>query len=127
MKTELYYHDGLAVKKDDKFQVAQWGTCRVLSIARDGVISRCRNVQTGEYFELGADVFNEADLIARGIKIDRRYSIDRGFCGYEKPRWIVRFCGDFVSSHPTKEGAREAARAHRVAFLEAAGVAIFLR
>ena len=27
---------------------------------------------------------------------DRRYSIAREHCGYAKPRWVARFCGDWV-------------------------------
>ncbi len=33
------------------------------------------------------------------LKSDKRYSITREWTGREKPQWVVRFCGEFVSSH----------------------------
>lgn len=28
--------------------------------------------------------------------IDHRYSIAKEFCGHPEPRFVVRFCGDFI-------------------------------
>lgn len=39
------------------------------------------------------------------LKSDSRYSIAQEFAGYERPRFVVRFCGEFVSSHATRGGA----------------------
>ena len=32
----------------------------------------------------------------RPIKSDSRYTVNREFCGYESPRWVARFCGDWL-------------------------------
>lgn len=32
------------------------------------------------------------------IAKDRRYSIAAEYCGYETPRYVLRFCGEFVAS-----------------------------
>lgn len=32
------------------------------------------------------------------IARDRRYEIKPEFCGYEKPRYVLRFCGEFIAS-----------------------------
>lgn len=28
---------------------------------------------------------------------DKRYSIAQEFCGHEKPRFVLRYCGEFVA------------------------------
>lgn len=28
---------------------------------------------------------------------DRRYSIAKEYCGYSEPRFVLRFCGEFVA------------------------------
>lgn len=43
---------------------------------------------------------------------DRRYSIEREWCGRTKPQWVVRFCGDWVGSRPTKSAAKGLAHQH---------------
>ena len=48
---------------------------------------------------------------------DSRYAVTREFCGYPGPRYVARFCGDFLASADTHAGAVAIARAHRVAFL----------
>ena len=40
--------------------------------------------------------------------IDKRYSIAREYCGYDTPRWVVRFCGDWVGQSSSQQGARSA-------------------
>ena len=35
----------------------------------------------------------------RAILKDGRYSIAAEFCGYAYPRYVVRFCGEFINSH----------------------------
>lgn len=39
------------------------------------------------------------------LKSDPRYTITREWCGHEKPRFIVRFCGEWVSDHTTQGAA----------------------
>lgn len=46
------------------------------------------------------------------MTVDKRYSIAREYCGYDTPRWVVRFCGDWIGQHASKEGARALAEAH---------------
>lgn len=43
---------------------------------------------------------------------DPRYSIAREWCGYAKPRWVLRFCGEFIGSFTVKNEARAAASAY---------------
>lgn len=30
---------------------------------------------------------------------DKRYTKDLEFCGYAKARYVLRFCGQFISAH----------------------------
>lgn len=32
------------------------------------------------------------------VKSDQRYTIQREYCGYDKPRFVLRFCGDYLAS-----------------------------
>lgn len=36
---------------------------------------------------------------------DNRYTINREWCGYETPMWVVRFCDEWISCHKTKGAA----------------------
>ena len=47
--------------------------------------------------------------------IDRRYTITSEYCGYDTPRWVVRFCGDWVGQHRSRLGAREIQKEHSAA------------
>ena len=47
-------------------------------------------------------------------RLDARYGIAREFCGARKPRWVVRFCGDFVISADTKREATTHAHTYEV-------------
>ena len=40
---------------------------------------------------------------------DKRYSINLEWCGESKPKFILRFCDDWVSKHNTKQEAIKAA------------------
>jgi hypothetical protein len=42
-------------------------------------------------------------------RLDNRYSIRREFCGYATPRWVARFCGDWIGQAETRDVARELA------------------
>lgn len=46
-------------------------------------------------------------------KIDRRYSINREFCGYEGRVYVLRFCDDWVDQFPNREDAIKAAHEHQ--------------
>jgi hypothetical protein len=37
---------------------------------------------------------------------DARFTISKEFCGYAKARHVLRFCGEFLSSHPSEAKAR---------------------
>lgn len=39
------------------------------------------------------------------LKSDPRYTVTLEWCGHEKPLYIVRFCGEWVSKHMTKGAA----------------------
>lgn len=32
------------------------------------------------------------------IQQDKRYSINKEYCGYKTKRFVLRFCGDFIAS-----------------------------
>jgi hypothetical protein len=38
-------------------------------------------------------------------KLDERYSVRLEYCGYATPRWVARFCGDWIGQAETEEGA----------------------
>lgn len=37
---------------------------------------------------------------------DRRYRIALEWCGYAKPRLVIRFCGEWVGQAQAREGAK---------------------
>lgn len=43
--------------------------------------------------------------IVKHFKEDARYTLSREYCGYAKPRYVIRFCGDWVGQDKTKSGA----------------------
>lgn len=43
---------------------------------------------------------------------DKRYNIAREYCGYDTPRWVVRFCGDWIGQSASQQTARDLAQAH---------------
>lgn len=43
---------------------------------------------------------------------DQRYNIAREYCGYDTPRWVVRFCGDWVGQNASRESAKAMAEEH---------------
>ena len=44
---------------------------------------------------------------------DERYSVQLEYCGYEKPRYVLRFCDEFIGSFPGKPQAALRAVGHR--------------
>ena len=36
---------------------------------------------------------------------DARYTIAREYCGYSSPRWVARFCGEWIGQDKFKSGA----------------------
>lgn len=44
---------------------------------------------------------------------DKRYSVALEFCGYETPRYVARFCGDWISSHRMETEAWTAGQVHK--------------
>lgn len=49
-------------------------------------------------------------------RIDTRYKIAQEFIGKEKPQHVLRFCGDFISSHATYNAAIIAAKLHKLGY-----------
>ena len=39
------------------------------------------------------------------IILDNRHSVTLEFCGYENPRPVTRFCGDYLGNHATRKEA----------------------
>ena len=37
------------------------------------------------------------------VQQDNRFTIKKEYCGYDKPRYVVRFCGEFLASHALKQ------------------------
>ena len=52
---------------------------------------------------------------------DRRYTFTREWVGLPLPRWIVRFCDEFVSHHHSRVDAILAGAEHGTARLAALG------
>lgn len=42
------------------------------------------------------------------IKKDKRYTVTMGYSGQPYISYIARFCGEFISVHPTKQEALQA-------------------
>lgn len=55
--------------------------------------------------------------IKRGatLKTDKRYTIDKEFCGYPGARYVLRFCGAWVSQHRELSDAQKAVKTHEEA------------
>lgn len=45
-------------------------------------------------------------------KPDPRYTIAREYCGHDTPRWVVRFCREFIGQSAKLSQARDIAREH---------------
>ena len=43
---------------------------------------------------------------------DGRYTVEREYCGYVDPHWVVRFCDDWVGHFVNREDAERAATEH---------------
>ena len=39
------------------------------------------------------------------MKLDPRYTVAREWCGYFTPRYVARFCGDWLGQSETRAGA----------------------
>jgi len=44
--------------------------------------------------------------------MDKRYSIAKEYCGYAKPRWVARFCGEWIGQGEHKSDALMLCIAH---------------
>lgn len=36
---------------------------------------------------------------------DKRYSVEREFCGHPEPRWVARFCGEWIGQSISRASA----------------------
>jgi hypothetical protein len=52
------------------------------------------------------------DTLKENTLKDKRYSIDLEFCGLSTRQHVVRFCGSWVGSRPSKESAEQLATDH---------------
>ena len=57
----------------------------------------------------------EINTMKQPIKSDSRYTIQREFDGHDKPRHVLRFCGDFVASFSNYPAAVIRAVGHKAA------------
>ena len=48
------------------------------------------------------------------IKSDQRYTVTREWCGDAKPRYITRFCGEWIAKATTYPAAVMLATGHRL-------------
>jgi hypothetical protein len=46
------------------------------------------------------------------MPIDSRYTIAMEYCGYAEPRYVVRFCGQWVGQSANRSDARQIAESH---------------
>ena len=51
--------------------------------------------------------------------LDRRYTIAREYCGHARPRFVARFCGDWLGQSRRRHRAVAITAAHRAAQLRA--------
>lgn len=66
--------------------------------------------QARKFFETKLiDLFGDK---VKDIKRDKRYTVTFEFCGYVDPKWVVRFCGDWVDTSTTKSAAYCVAYTH---------------
>lgn len=49
------------------------------------------------------------DTSGRWVALDERHSIRQEHTGAAKAQWVFRFCGDFITSHQTRQTAIDAA------------------
>jgi hypothetical protein len=61
-------------------------------------------VRQGIHFS-GPDGLTPQPQPVTRMKTDARYTITREFCGYKKPRYVVRFCGDWIASFGSRRNA----------------------
>lgn len=47
------------------------------------------------------------------MKLDRRFTIAKEFCGYSTPRYVARFCGEWLGQAETRAEARLIAINHK--------------
>lgn len=43
---------------------------------------------------------------------DARYSVQLEWCGYAQPKFVARFCGDWLGWRDTREEARQLCKEH---------------
>lgn len=121
---QLTYCGGSQVRIGDVFSAPRWGTCRVDSFDAGNESANVSNLLTGERFSLlGQPTFGESSLVCRRVRLDGRYTVNREFAGFGKPRHVVRFCGEFLGSCQTKRRALMLAENHRREWCEKAGIA----
>jgi hypothetical protein len=44
--------------------------------------------------------------------MDKRYTVTREYCGYKEPRWVARFCDEWIGQDKYKSGAVMLCLAH---------------
>lgn len=49
----------------------------------------------------------------RPIRTDDRYTINLEYCGYDTPRHVLRFCGEFIASSISKSSMVVRAVGHK--------------
>lgn len=60
----------------------------------------------------GAIERGEAVALEAQTTPDARYGVHLEYCGYESPRYVLRFCRQFISAHTTSRAAIRAAWAY---------------
>jgi hypothetical protein len=50
--------------------------------------------------------------MTNAIKGDSRYRVAREWCGYSKPRWVARFCGEWLGQSEHRADALMMCLAH---------------
>jgi hypothetical protein len=38
---------------------------------------------------------------------DKQWTLTREYCGYAKPRWVLRFCDSWIGSYASKREAQQ--------------------
>lgn len=98
---------------------AYWGHGEPLYCATDDSGYR-EFIRAGSRFDAAALLQIDPKWLIRPVTLDGRYSVTLEFCGYPSPRWVTRFCGEWLEQNETKNGAIFAALEHRRDFLAGA-------
>ena len=81
---------------------------------RRRVYAICYSNAASLYVLIGGIMYfvRDSDIPEAIPSLDKRYSVQLEYCGHEKPYYVLRFCGEFISSHHDRAQAYQAQSDH---------------